>query len=213
MTIALNPQMELHITGDLRLFRELNVDAVLHQPISQPLGIRMGRGVVAGKALAGHGSEVPFRPVDVVAGGAGHRRAGRETLGLLQQRDLIAVDIGDDAVEQGRTLEEVAEQVTGLVGEWWLPDPEGAAMAHGAIVELLVSRGVSRVVDGLTGAVLAMGLVVLHVLAAVAVAFPAREAQLVVLGVPGSAVDGLDPERCAVALEAPGRKPGYYGIA
>jgi hypothetical protein len=77
--------------------RHMTIDAIVHQ-LRADLGRDFTldgllRALMARKAFLSVPDQIPLLLMDVVAGRAGHRRAGAKTLALAQERNLIAVNV------------------------------------------------------------------------------------------------------------------------
>src|SRR3989475_744190 len=78
---------------------------------------RMLAGLMTCEALARERSQVSLRSMDVVARGAGHRRAGAKALAAPQQSDLIPVHVGDRGIPVRRWEDVIIQLFTRLVSE------------------------------------------------------------------------------------------------
>src|SRR6266581_380845 len=111
-----------------------------------------------------------WQSMDVVARGAGHRCAGAKALAAPQESDLIPVHVGDRRIPVRRGEKVVIELFTRLVSERGLDLFPQARMTQCAVIHLSIS-GEARGIDNVFPAdIRRMGRLVLHMLAAVAVA-------------------------------------------
>src|SRR5262245_10617882 len=118
--------------------------------------------------------------MDVMAGRAGHRRAGAETFALAQQCNLIAVNVRSGiglTYPDGRIIKQT---LTRLIRERRFPGFPCTRMTQGAIIQLPVARKARGIEDVLTFLLSWVGILISNVLIALAVASYTADAQFVI---------------------------------
>lgn len=76
------------------LHRHVAVDAVGGDAVTEAFRSTTALPSVAGEAARGIGGSRTLGGVDVMAGGAGHLRGGKETFAALEEANLVAVNVG-----------------------------------------------------------------------------------------------------------------------
>src|SRR5262249_48063184 len=73
--------------------RHMAINTIVHHPRAEPGCNFTLAGLMTRKAFLSELNQVPLLLMDVVAGRAGHRRAGARAFALAQQRNLISVNV------------------------------------------------------------------------------------------------------------------------
>src|SRR5712692_513907 len=186
------------------LVRHVAVDAGSDHARTDLGSHRMLAGLMTCEALGRERSQVSLRSMDVVARGAGHRRAGAKALAAPQQSDLIPVHVGGRGIPVRRGEQVVIQPFTRPVGERG-PDlfPQ-ARMAQGAVIQLPISGEACRIDNVFPAGLCRMGRLVLHMLVPVAVALCASNTQLIIARVLKRATLLFELEGGAVTFQTSG---------
>src|SRR5262249_1999878 len=120
--------------------RHVAINTVVHHSRAEPGRNFTLAGLMTRKAFLSELNQVPLLLMDVVAGRAGHRRAGAKAFALAQQRNLIPVNvrcrIGFAPSGGGSFIQPLSR----FILERRLLGVPRARMAQSAIIQLPVAR-------------------------------------------------------------------------